>query len=67
MTRCGYRTEDGERFYVPACWGGLYSLSGCYCPRRSKPTWEDLEDRVEVLERRVASLELANPHTGSVG
>ena len=52
--RCRYVKEDGERFFLPECWGGaINGPSGCYCPTKR----DDLYETVEKLSKRVAELE----------
>lgn len=55
MARCGWRVDGGVKYYHPECWGGLYGLRGCYCPRAKKGT----EQRIAELEQRVKELEIA--------
>lgn len=57
MARCGWRNVDGHRTYIPECWGGLYHIEGCYCPKR---TSVELEEQVDALEMRVKTLEAAS-------
>lgn len=44
------------RWFMPECHGGMHAwdLSGCYCDR-PRNRLEDLESRIEDLERRLAA------------
>jgi hypothetical protein len=51
-----YDRKEKLRWYYPQCWGGLYDISGCYCDDRKQGHIEQLENRIEELERKVSAL-----------
>jgi hypothetical protein len=56
MASCGYRTHEGERFWMPECIGGaVYGKHGCTCDvKRAKA---DQLERIERLEKAVKELQ----------
>lgn len=45
---------EGERVYIPQCWGGLYDIAGCYCPKPAtiKSEIRELEKQLERLREQ---------------
>jgi hypothetical protein len=62
--RCRHITVDGERVFIPDCWGGVnYGPNGCYCyPMTEEEKTKHCDDlasllsRVEKLEETVKKL-----------
>lgn len=55
-----HRSKDGERFFIPGCWGGVHEgFAGCYCrtERQTKQREQSRDEKIEELQNRVAALE----------
>lgn len=56
--RCHHVTEpDGQRYWIPGCWGGIYGPEGCYCyHEREKPPRDERDRTIRELEKENARL-----------
>lgn len=53
--RCHWTTVDGERHFIPGCWGAVNgSERDCYCPPRNSSA--DVLDRVAGIRSEATSL-----------
>jgi len=59
MSRCGYRTEKGHRYFIPGCMGGA-ALGRAYCTCKTAAAAKSEKDlllnRIDQLEEQVAQL-----------
>ncbi len=51
--RCGFYTVNGEKCWIPRCYGGIYGKDGCYCYHphvTSMHNYHTKKDQLEQLE-----------------
>lgn len=56
--KCHYAHEDGEKFWIPGCYQGIYSEPRCFCREWQKEQEKQYKENDPEFKARIENKEL---------